>query len=267
MSMALDAIQTDAPAPTTTPRVSPQRPWALGLARRFALRQCQKSFDGVFIRGVDATRALLATRPVIFAVNHVNYWDAFALVLADRALKNADSVVLMDDKNLERLPFFGPLGAMPLSTAGGPQLRRQLAAAATHLAGPGRVLWLFPQGRQRAWHHRPLGFLAGLRLLARHPRAASPLIVPASLAYPWREAPVPSMVLHLHADAAVEADADADEVVVRAEDACASGLDAIDAAADAGAAFGDVVVASRFVDAKDGVGARALRALMRGSSR
>jgi 1-acyl-sn-glycerol-3-phosphate acyltransferase len=267
MMMPLDAITTTHKAPSTTAR----KPWALRMARRYVRRQSAGAFDGVYMRGIHDTRALMAKGPVLFVVNHVSYWDAFALVLADEAL-DADSVALMDEKNLGRLPFFSALGALPLSTSGGPQVRRQLAAAAAHLSGPQRALWLFPQGRQRAWHLRPLAFQPGLRLLSRHKAANGPVVVPVSLAYPWRDGPGPALVMHLHADAAI--DGAAPDVVGSAEAACAAGLDAIDDAVDrigagdvsARAELGDVIVKSRVVsdDVGASLGARALRRIMGG---
>lgn len=243
------AVNAVAPA-----RRDAKRPWALALARRYARRSLRRSFDGVFVHGLDDVIALTRQGPVIFAANHVCWWDAFALVLVDEAC-GTDGRVLMDEQNLARLPFFGAIGALPISTTGGARVRRQLADATATLKGPGRTLWIFPQGRQRAWHLRPLGFQPGLALLAR--RAGVP-VIPVSLAYPWQEAPRPSLVLRFGPPV------DGSDVAA-VEAAVAAGLDAIDAAVDGRdlASQGTVLVPSTSPrGTEDGFFARLLRRLM-----
>lgn len=267
MMMPLDGLQAQPPATATTlPATVPataagsttpaKRSWALWLARRYAWRALRTRFDGVFVTGLDVTRALCREQPVLFACNHVSWWDAFALVALDEAL-GTDGAVLMDEANLARLPFFGAIGALPIDTSGGPRVRRQLQDAARHLDGPRKTLWIFPQGRQRAWHLRPAGFQPGLRLLAR--RAGVP-VVPVSLAYPWRDAPVPSLVMHFHPAIAPDTD-----VVQHAEADVVAGLDAIDAAVDDRLPLGDALVAPRVQGTEDGLGSRLLRRMMGGA--
>jgi 1-acyl-sn-glycerol-3-phosphate acyltransferase len=252
--MPFDNAPTSALAPTRDAK----RPWALGLARRYARRAVRARFDGVFVDGLDDVMRLVAQGPVIFAANHVCWWDAFALVLVDAACAT-DGRVLMDEANLARLPFFSALGALPLSTTGSTRVRRQLADAVATLDRPGRTLWIFPQGRQRAWHLRPLGFAPGLALLAR--RAKVP-VIPVSLAYPWREAPEPALVLRFGAP---HTNVDSATLVADVEAAVAAGLEAIDADVDAGAVptpSTRVLVAPRATrGAQDGLGARMLRRL------
>jgi hypothetical protein len=105
-----------------------KRSWALHLARRYARRAIRARFDGAFVDGLDEVEALCRRGPVIFAANHVCWWDAFVLVSVDAAL-GTDGRVLMDEDNLERLPFFSAIGALPISRTGGARVRRQLADA------------------------------------------------------------------------------------------------------------------------------------------
>lgn len=248
-----------APAASAVPAPpDARRPWVVGLARAYARRAAARRFDGVFVHGLDELIGLAKDGPILLAANHVCWWDAFALVLVDEAL-HGDGRVLMDEVNLDRLPFFKAIGALPVSTTGGARVRRQLQDAANTLSGPGCSLWIFPQGRQRAWHLRPLGFQPGLALLARRARVP---VIPVSLAYPWRETPVPSIALRFGAPVA-------GDDVRAVEAAVGAGLDAIDAAVDAKdeSALGRVLVPSRqHRGAEDGVGARALRRLMGGRS-
>jgi 1-acyl-sn-glycerol-3-phosphate acyltransferase len=243
------------PPPTTTTTTPAKRGWALTLARAYVRRAMRTRFDGVYVTGLETTRALCADQPVLFACNHVTWWDAFALVLIDEAL-GTDGAVLMDEVNLARLPFFGAIGALPIDTSGGPRVRRQLQDAARHLNAAGKTLWIFPQGRQRASHLRPLAFQPGLRLLAR--RAGVP-VVPVSLAYPWRDAPAPALVMRFHAPIAPDVD-----VVRHAEDSVAAGLDHVDDDIDHGVVPGAVLVAPKARGTQDGLPARALRRLMGG---
>ena len=97
----------------------------------------------------------------------------------------------MDEVNLARLPFFRPLGAIGI----GRDPARVLHAfreAETLLERPGRALWVFPQGRQRPSHLRPLYLQRGYETLARRTGAA---LIPVSLTYAFREAPQPSALL------------------------------------------------------------------------
>lgn len=233
-----------------------KRAWASSLARRYARHRLRRDIDGVFVDGLDAVRAVVAERPVIFACNHVSWWDAFMLVTVDAAIDGGGHAV-MDEANLRRLPFFAAIGAMPIDRRGGPQLRRQLAAAAATLSGPRTSLWVFPQGRQRAAHLRPLGLEPGLRLIARRSGAA---VVPVSLAYPWREAPQPSLAVAFH-DVVDGGRADLLDVV---EAAIVAGLERMDLAVDVTGAPGgiELIGAPTRKGPQDGLGARLLARLL-----
>jgi len=144
-----------------TPR---RRPWVLSIARWYAHRRMARAFDGVFVAGLEQARELATREPLVIAMNHVSWWDPFVVVLVDAAL-GAESYCLMDAENLERLPFFGWLGAVPLR-----RLEPRLALAdlkqhAALLDRPGRVVWIFPQGEQRPAHLRPLGLQRGVSVL------------------------------------------------------------------------------------------------------
>ena len=254
--MSTTTALTTAMTTTMATTSSRQRPWVLRLARAYARRALRQRFDGVFVAGLDEARALIATRPVIFASNHVSWWDAFMLVTVDEALGGGGHAV-MDEENLRRLPFFAALGAVPVDRSGGARLRRQLDGAAALVRAPGQSLWFFPQGRQRAAHLRPLGLLAGLRLIARRSGA---VVVPVSLSYPWREAPAPSICVTLHAPI----DGARKDLLDAVEAAIIAGLDAGDAALDAGTrpAGVELVPAPPQKGAQDGAGARLLARLL-----
>ncbi len=177
-------------------RVSPtsaRKPWFLGVARWYAKRRVAGAFDGLFVDGLAEARALVRTRPLVFAMNHVSWWDSFVVLLLDEAL-GTESHCLMDAQNLARLPFFGWIGAVPLRRDKPREALADLKAAAQLVDRPGRILWIFPQGHQRPGHLRPLGLERGVSLLAADAKAD---VVPVSLSYSFREAPQPSICVSI----------------------------------------------------------------------
>ncbi len=176
---------------------SPERSaWFLGLARPYVRRRLGRGLDGFYAEGVEAAREVARRQPVILAANHVGWWDSFLVVALDEAL-GTQGYALMDAESVRRLPFFARLGALPLDRGGAASSRAGLRAAAAKLSGPGRALWIFPQGHHRPAHLRPLGFLGGVSLLARMaPEAA---VIPIAIQYAWGEQPMPAAWAHLGA--------------------------------------------------------------------
>jgi 1-acyl-sn-glycerol-3-phosphate acyltransferase len=164
--------------------------WFLALARRYVRRRLSAQFDGMFIEGLPATRALAEHETLIVAATHVAWWDALVAVQLD-ALLDAHSYCLMDAKNLVHYPFFAWLGAIPLDSVSRKQALTDMRRAASLLSHPGRVLWIFPQGKQRAAHLRPLALQSGVRWLSQKSGAR---VVPLALSYTFREAAQPSIL-------------------------------------------------------------------------
>lgn len=157
--------------------------WGRGHVRRLARR----GLDGVYVQGLDQARRHLREGPVLFAANHVSWWDGLMVVLMNEVL-GASGRVLMNATRLRSHAFFAAFGAIPI----GDNPRQELHAAAEHLAGPGRALWIFPQGRQRPEVLRPLGFLRGVATLSRLSGAR---VMPVALRYPMRESPNPTVII------------------------------------------------------------------------
>ena len=141
-----------------------RHPAFLRLARRYTRRRISRRLDGLWVSGLDEARAALAGRPLIFAANHVAWWDALLLLPLDEALGGLGWAV-MDARNLRRLPFLGWVGALPLDRSSPERSRGCLQACAALLDRPGRALWIFPQGRQRPAHLRPLDLRPGVQTL------------------------------------------------------------------------------------------------------
>ena len=241
------------------------------LARRYARRRVARGLDGLWVAGLDEARVALSERPVIFAANHVAWWDPLLLLVLDEALGGLGWAV-MDADNLRKLPFLGWVGALPLDRSSPDRSRQCLQSCAALLDRPGRGLWIFPQGRQRPAHLRPLDLKAGLAVLHGH----NPVdLIAVSIDYVFLETDHPAAVVRFAAPIPADSAAGPD-LLVAVERALLDGLTVIDHAAktatdgrrarthpgDPLPGFVPVVGPAGGV-AGDGLGARALRALGR----
>ncbi len=221
------------------------------LARRYAAWRVGRGLDGLHVAGVDGLRAQLARGPVLAAANHVAWWDGLVALAIGHHL-GADVALVAQAETLERYPWLSGAGVIPLGR--GPRLRSTLRAAERFLDRPGRMLWYFPQGRQRPDSVRPLGFQRGISLLARHLRVAP---TPVALAYPFREVEVPAAALVVRDPVPAEA----------VEDWVEAGLSVIGRWADGRPDPLDpsfsAVLGSRRTPVQQGVGARMLTAVVR----
>ncbi len=249
-----------------------RRPTFLRFARAYARRRVAHGLDGLWVSGLPQARAALAGRPLVFAANHVAWWDTLLLLVLDEALGGVGWAV-MDAANLSALPFLGWVGALPLDRSSHDRSRQCLKASAALLDRPGRSLWMFPQGRQRPAHLRPLDLKPGLQTI----HAEAPVdIVAVSLNYVFLETQRPAAVVHFAAPIPGAAVSAAD-LLPTVERALLDGLAAIDAAAveatdgrrarthpaDPLPGFSPLVRPAGRA-AQDGLGARMLEALRRG---
>lgn len=174
-------------SPQSGPLVT-RRPGFLRLARWYVRSRMKKNFDGVYLEGAPALRRLLQAGPVIFAPTHVAWWDPLFAVRIDEVL-GAHSYALMERVNLTRLPFFGWLGAIAIDGENTREALGQLHASVALLDGPGKALWIFPQGEQRPAHLRPLGLKSGVAVLAE---SGGMPVIPLALNYLYRRTEKPA---------------------------------------------------------------------------
>jgi 1-acyl-sn-glycerol-3-phosphate acyltransferase len=224
------------------------KPFAVRLARRHAVQRAKVGLDGVFLRGLDTLRSALAAGPVIIAANHVCWWDGLMMLMIDEAVR-ADARVIVDKASLDRVPWLPWIGAIAVDRSSGPSALVGVRRAARHLDGPGRSVWIFPQGRERPAHLRPLDVRSGVELLQRASRAP---VVPVALGYPFRDRHVPAGVAAVGAPVPAGPD-----LLARLERALVAELDAIDVDADRGALAGAWLAPSAG-PVQDGLGARVL---------
>ena len=175
--------------------------------------------DGVYVRGWREARDAVAAGPVLLAPTHVSSWDTLLLLTIEDLLES-DAYALMDRDNYDRLPFFGWIGAIPVDRA---SARPALRAAVELLDRPGRLVIVFPQGRQRPSHLRPLDLQGGIATLARMSGAT---VQPLALTYAFHESPRPTVYLDF--PPALPASVDARELLERLEASLVEGLDRID---------------------------------------
>lgn len=219
----------------------------LKLIRWYVAWKLGRSLDGVWVGNLERTRRAVERQPVIFAANHVAWWDALLLIALDAALGGGGKA-LMDAANLARLPFFRWVGALPLDRSGGAAALAGLRNAARALGSTARSLWIFPQGRQRPAHLRPLGFARGVELLIRLTKVP---VVPVSVQYVFREEANPAAVVWFGEPLTAP-------TLAELEDAVEHGLAQIDAWADTGEGSFQPLVATRAVRTDRGLGARLL---------
>lgn len=200
-----------------------RHPAFLRVARRYTRRRISRHLDGLWVSGLDEARAALAGRPLIFAANHVAWWDALLLLPLDEALGGLGWAV-MDSRNLRRLRFLGWVGALPLDRSSPERSRDCLQSCAALLDRPGRAMWIFPQGRHRPAHLRPLDLRPGLQTL--HATSAVDLVA-VSIDYVFLERARPAAVVRFSAPICGR-DVGAEALLPAVEDAILDGLAIID---------------------------------------
>lgn len=181
-----------------------------------------RSFARVRVRGLDRARALSAGSPLLVISNHTSWWDPLVILHAAHHLLAVDGYALMDAKNLRRLPFFALVGAFGVDLGDAEDGERVIGYAADLLDRPGRLVWIFPQGRERPITERPLAFKRGSAEIAR--RAAGAVTVPAALRYEHAGTERPDLYLSFGEPVA-------EAGVAAHEDAVAAEMERIDRAA------------------------------------
>jgi 1-acyl-sn-glycerol-3-phosphate acyltransferase len=151
--------------------------WFAGHARA----RIERSFAGVFVRGIEAARRAAEGAPVLIVSNHTSWWDPLVVLHLSQHVLRTDGHALMDAKNLRRLPFFSLVGAFGVDLDRPADGAASIKYAARLLDRPGRMVWVFPQGRERPTSERPLGFRAGSAEIARIAKKATTL--PAAFRY------------------------------------------------------------------------------------
>lgn len=161
------------------------------VARAYGWWRVSRGLDGLHVAGLDAFVREVEAGPRLVVANHVAWWDGVVASALGHALGLEVRLVARAD-TLVHNPWMRQAGVIPLP--GGAALRGCVREVAEFLDRPRRVVWFFPQGRQRPDSVRPLGFQSGVRLFA----GIAPAL-PVALAYPFREVDVPAAMLDVGA--------------------------------------------------------------------
>jgi 1-acyl-sn-glycerol-3-phosphate acyltransferase len=151
--------------------------WFAGHARS----RIHKTFSKVLIQGLEGAKSAAAQSPILVVSNHTSWWDPLVVLHLSQHLLKLDGYALMDAKNLRRLPFFALVGAFGVDLDKPADGAAAIKFAARLLREPGRLVWIFPQGRERPVTERPLGFKPGAAEIARVAKKA--VTLPAALRY------------------------------------------------------------------------------------
>ena len=149
-------------------------------------------FETVRVAGLDRLRVALAQGPVLVVSNHVSWWDPMLVLVLTERIMPCDSFALMDAKNLTRLPFLGLIGGFGVDLTSAADGASVMRYAAKLLNAPGRLVWMFPQGRERPHTERPLGFRKGSAEIARVAKAVT---VPLALRYEFMHTERPHLIV------------------------------------------------------------------------
>jgi 1-acyl-sn-glycerol-3-phosphate acyltransferase len=154
-------------------------------------RRIAKTFGRVLVHGLDAVLAAGRDAPLLVVSNHTSWWDPLVTIHLFRRGPILDGYAMMDEKNLRALPFFRKLGAFGVRLGDPADGARAIRYAAGLLDRPGRVVWIFAQGREVPITVRPLAFRGGAAAIARIARRAA--CIPCALRYEFGERPKPDL--------------------------------------------------------------------------
>ena len=158
--------------------------------QRWLERVLRRRFHGVYVYGAEHLRTLDAAGKVVGCANHTNWWDGFVLYVVSRRLLKHDIYLAMEEINLRRYRFFTWMGAFGIDLSDKrsalPGLRYAL-----RLLQPGRLLWMFVQGKLLG-AGMPIEVRPGALFLAR--RAGAQLL-PLILRYEWLNESQPCILI------------------------------------------------------------------------
>lgn len=177
------------------------------------------AFGRVLVRGVSTAAKALAESPLLVVSNHTSYWDPLVAQLIGVRVLHAEAYALMDAANLRKLPFFRKVGAFGVDLGDPHDGARAIRYAVKRLTAPGKLLWVFPQGREVAAVEDPLVFQGGSAEIARLAKRARTL--PVAIRYVFAGERLPRLYVSLGAplehDTSVEAMRVAQTAAVNAE--------------------------------------------------
>ncbi len=156
---------------------------------RDAESRLRKSFHAWHLRGIERLEEELRAGSVLVVSNHSSWWDPIVLQWMCHRVLRCDAFAMMDAKNLARLPFFRKVGAFGVDLESARDGVRAIRYSANLLDRPGRLVWVFPQGKETPIT-RPLEFRPGAAAIARIGRAS---VIPIAIRYEMGATPNPEL--------------------------------------------------------------------------
>jgi 1-acyl-sn-glycerol-3-phosphate acyltransferase len=160
---------------------------------RDAKRRIERRFDRIVVRGLDVLTRAGQDGPVLVVANHTSWWDPLVVVHLFWRIVPLEAYAMMDARNLRALPFFRKVGAFGVDLQDAADGARAIRYACKRLDKPGRLVWIFAQGREVPITVRPLGFRPGAAEIARLARRA--IVLPCALRYEMGSRPDPVLYL------------------------------------------------------------------------
>jgi 1-acyl-sn-glycerol-3-phosphate acyltransferase len=223
-------------------------------------------FESVRVGGLEAFADAARTGPLLVVCNHTAYWDSLLAIALVTGTLRLDGYALMEAANLRRYPFLGRVGGFGVERDVPGDGERVLAYGAERLRGPGRVVWVFPQGREMPFHRRPLVFKRGAAAMLEQAASPAARCVPVSVAYVFGAEERPTVWMTFGAPQTRTVSADPDEAAARQASSVEAGLariaEAVAARVDTGQAPADFPVVIAGTHSRLGALATALLARM-----
>jgi 1-acyl-sn-glycerol-3-phosphate acyltransferase len=219
----------------------PARPPSPALGRvldGYVARYLRRHFARVLLWSATPPAAIPRHRPLLVVMTHFAWWDVLVGFLLARRVLGIESYAPMDEAQVRRYRILTRLGVYSIDRHSAAGLRAFLEYTAG-LLGPGRAVWLTPQGTIAPSRRRPLGLQTGVGHLVR--RGAPLTVVPVAIVYEFVDEPRPEILIRIGPPRAIERADPAAAVTGHLEADLTRELDALQEAVDR-RAFGEARV-------------------------
>jgi chlorobactene lauroyltransferase len=167
--------------------------------RHYLRDLARKRFHAVRIAGREHLQDWDPHVPTVAYANHSNWWDGFMAFLITHLAEGGRFHVMMEERHLERYPYFSRIGAFGVDREHPRAARETLSHARILLGKPRATVWIFPQGILRPNDVRPLAFYPGASRLALEARETygAVRLLPVAMRYEFLQEDRPEALLRI----------------------------------------------------------------------
>lgn len=165
-------------------------------------KRLRQQFEGVHVRGLSAFVEAASQGPLVVVANHVAYWDSLLAIALVTGELDLDGYALMEGASLDRHPYLGRVGGFGVERDKPGDGEAVVAYGASRLDRPGRVVWVYPEGREQPAGRRPLVFKRGAASMVL--AAEDARWVPVAVQYVYGQAERASVYLSFGAPQSVD---------------------------------------------------------------